>query len=91
MKDVGEYKGKVVGNIFTTQILIPIPMKPIQIASKTTTILKVEVDISKLQVKNKVNINEGGSRSSIIKLVATLELKGEGKDVHVEPNEEEKK
>lgn len=33
----GEKKGKLVGKVFATQIAIPIPIKPIQTMTKTTT------------------------------------------------------
>ncbi|CAI9270750.1 unnamed protein product [Lactuca saligna] len=81
-----EDNGKVAGKVFTTQIPIPISVKPILTASTTTP--KIEVE---LRSKKGLNINEGGSGSSTFKLVATLEPKGKGKDVHVEPFEEKKK
>lgn len=56
-------------------------MKSIMMASKTTTIPNVEVDMSKLQLKKGLNINEEGSGSSIVKFVATSEPKGKGKCV----------
>lgn len=81
-----EDKGKVAGKVFTTQIPISISVKPILTASTTTPNIEVE-----LQSKKGLNINEGGSGSSTFKLVATLEPKGKGKGVHVEPFEEKKK
>ncbi|CAI9281095.1 unnamed protein product [Lactuca saligna] len=74
--------------VFTTQILILIPSKHVQ----TTTITpNVKVDILKLQSKKGFNVNEIGSRSSIVKFVATLETNVKGKSFHVEPSGEEKK
>lgn len=63
-------------------------MKPIQIASKTTTILNVKVDVWKIQSKKGLNIDEGASGSSISQPVTTLEPKGKGKFVHTKPTKE---
>lgn len=66
-------------------------MTPILTTSTTKSTPNVEVDMSKLQSKKGLNINEGGLGSSTIKHVATSDPSGKGKDVQVEPSEEEKK
>lgn len=88
---VGEDKEKVVGKIFSHKIPILIPRKPIQtketiVTSSAVVNPKIEIDISKLQSKKGLTINEGSS--FIVKLIITSS-KDKGKDV--EPIDEENK
>lgn len=61
-KLVGDEKGNVVGRVFSTQIFNPIPTKLVQIMTTTTSYNpNFKIDMSKLQSKKGLTINEDGS------------------------------
>lgn len=77
--------------VFSTQILIPVSKKPIITTSKTIATSKFKIDMSNLQSKKWLNLNEGGVDSSNVTIVESSKPKGKGKGVQVEPTKEDKK
>ncbi|CAI9293754.1 unnamed protein product [Lactuca saligna] len=90
-KNGAEDKSKVVGKVFSTKISIPVSKKPIITTLKTIATSNVEIDMSKLQSKKWLDLNEGGLDSSNVKTVESSKPKWKGKGVQVEPTKEDKK
>lgn len=92
LKDKGENKGKVVGKIISTQIPTSLPTKPIVTTSTTTsTTPSINVDLSKLEINERLNIGEGGSGSTNDKNITTSEQISKGKGISVDLSKKEKK
>ncbi|CAI9297091.1 unnamed protein product [Lactuca saligna] len=90
-KGTGEEKGVVVVRVLFAQIPTSLPMKPGVSITTTTIAPNINIDVSKLQTKKRVNIGEGASSKDVEKPEIKYAPIDKGKGVSMELSKEEKK